>query len=214
MFVLLALALLGCSTEAPPAPPATPPATVPAEPPPAATDAATATDATAAADGTATDAAATDAAATDAAATDAAATTDAVPPAEGATTAAADPAATSTGPAATPGVSVVGAPIKPGTGVKVGGAFTYAGKKKGAYRVDLMTVKAGVPSLVVGLTLEKPGPWSTELPKGLDKVDVMAYVDVDGKGPSATDPMGVLEGVPVSKANSAVDVTVTDPTGK
>lgn len=83
--------------------------------------------------------------------------------------------------------------VTAGEGVVLKGAFTYAGAKTGDYRIDFLTMEPGKPPLLAhALTLDAPGPWTVEAPKGFGAVYVVAFVDQEKDGPSPTDPAGRL----------------------
>lgn len=90
--------------------------------------------------------------------------------------------------------------VDPGTGVKLSGEFTYAGTAQGSYRVDFFQVgNDGRPMILHALKLEKPGPWEMEVPKGLGKVNLLAFVDAEGNGPQMAEPSALLRDVEVGQ---------------
>ncbi len=105
--------------------------------------------------------------------------------------------------------------VEGGKGVKVSGSVTYTGSQKGTIRVDFLRAqdKAGFPEIVGSLTLKAPGPFSVDVPQNLGKVQIVAYVDADGNGPSDGEAAGHppkdnydIETDPVS----GVDITLSE----
>lgn len=68
----------------------------------------------------------------------------------------------------------------------------------GTYRVDFFKIGSdGKPMILHALSLEKPGAWETELPKGLGQIIVLGFVDATGNGPDPTEPSGYVTGLDV-----------------
>ena len=82
--------------------------------------------------------------------------------------------------------------VKQGEGVTLSGTFAYGGAKTGKYRMDFRATpeNGGPPGLVHTLELQAPGEWTTSAPKNAGKVDIIAFIDVDGDGPTTGDPAG------------------------
>jgi hypothetical protein len=78
--------------------------------------------------------------------------------------------------------------------VKLGGDFVYSGEQKGMNRLDFQTVfDNSPPRLAHTLEIRTPGPWSVDAPKGIGRVRIVAFIDVDANGPSKNDPGAVVE---------------------
>ncbi len=102
--------------------------------------------------------------------------------------------------------------VAPGTGAKLSGTFVYEGAAKGTYRVDFFNIGPdGRPRVLHAMTLDKPGPWELEAPKGLGKINVLAFVDAQGNGPQLVEPSALLKDVDVeADAIPALDLTLVD----
>jgi hypothetical protein len=137
--------------------------------------------------------------------------------AEGATEGAASGAAGGAGGAAPPpgGTRPDDARFKlgPDEGVAMGGMLSYAGDKTGRLQLDFLTRDPDQPPrLVHTVQLKGPGPWTTRVPKDYGPIYVVAFIDIDGDGPSATDPAAAtLEPVVVGAEDlTTVDLTLSD----
>ncbi|MCK6519521.1 hypothetical protein L6R46_31210, partial [Myxococcota bacterium] len=76
-----------------------------------------------------------------------------------------------------------------GEGVVFSGTVSYPGDKKGSIRLDFLTQEGNQPpNLVHAVSLPKLGDFSVELPKDYGQLHVVAFIDVDGDGPNASDP--------------------------
>ncbi|MEY3213198.1 MAG: hypothetical protein RIT28_3679, partial [Pseudomonadota bacterium] len=76
-----------------------------------------------------------------------------------------------------------------GEGVAFSGTVSYPGEKKGSIRLDFLTQEGNQPpNLVHAVSLPKLGEFSVELPKDYGQLHVVAFIDVDGDGPNASDP--------------------------
>ncbi|MCB9776949.1 MAG: hypothetical protein H6742_00120 [Alphaproteobacteria bacterium] len=89
-----------------------------------------------------------------------------------------------------------------GDKVTVSGTIVYTGKAEGPLRIDILYAgeKTG-PAYTMGLG--EPGAFSVEAPKGTGPVNIVAFVDVAGDGPSPTDPAG-RTATPVTIGSSEV----------
>lgn len=111
-----------------------------------------------------------------------------------------------------------GAPSMPtlsvpaGTGVMLSGEFAYTGATTGHYRVDFFQVGAdGRPNILHALKLDKPGHWELEVPKGLGKINLLAFVDTEGNGPQLAEPSALLPDVDVGQEPiSTLNFTLVD----
>ena len=104
--------------------------------------------------------------------------------------------------------------VAPGQGVQVSGTLSYAGSRTGVIRVDFLRAPSGgeIPSAVHSLTLDAPGPWSVEVPKDFGALQVCAFIDTNGDGPSRGEPKVMLD-QPLdigSEPVAAVVLVVTD----
>ena len=125
------------------------------------------------------------------------------------------------GGAGMPGAPAAGAGMRPaasfevpaGTGVKVSGTVVYAGSKTGQYRIDFLKPNKGsFPELLHSITLDKPGAWEIEAPKGTGEVAVVGFLDADGNGPSDGEPAALTD-PPLTigdKAITGVTLTLSD----
>ena len=98
--------------------------------------------------------------------------------------------------------------VTPGSGVKLSGEVRYTGTKTGTLRLDFLRASAAqgsFPELLESLTMDKPGPFEVEAPKNTGLVGIVAYLDVDGNGPSA----GEAAGTPGAGEIDIKDVPVT-----
>jgi hypothetical protein len=104
--------------------------------------------------------------------------------------------------------------VKQGEGVTLSGTFAYEGVKTGKYRMDFRATpeNGGPPGLVHTLELQGPGEWTTSAPKNAGKVDIIAFIDVDGDGPTEGDPAGATpDPIEVLEAPIAdISIPVTD----
>ena len=111
-----------------------------------------------------------------------------------------------------------GAPSMPtltvpaGTGVLLSGEFVYTGATTGHYRVDFFQVGPdGRPNILHAMMLEKVGHWELEVPKGLGKIDMLAFVDTEGNGPQLAEPSALLVDVIVGQEPiSTLNFTLVD----
>ena len=129
-----------------------------------------------------------------------------------------------TSPAPPPGgrPKPTGFELVPGQGIKLGGTVTYSGAATGKLRVDLLRNPEGAPypELMASLELDKPGPWSIEVPKDYGDLSIIAFLDADDNGPSAGEPRSPFS-APIKIGKTDVsDVTLEmsddpkDATGK
>jgi hypothetical protein len=137
---------------------------------------------------------------------------------DGSASAAGTPAAGAPGPAdpgptTPPGQVPV---VAPGTGVTLSGALRYAGKEKGAFRIDVLALDAlskhPLPRLVASGQVAAVGPWQVEVPKDSGEVHVVAFLDVGPSGPDAGDPAARTR-APVTVGTAAIgniDLDVSD----
>jgi len=96
-------------------------------------------------------------------------------------------------------------------GVTLSGTLHYAGSKEGAVRVDFLN-SAQMGGLQATLPLDKLGTWSIVAPKDAGPIYVVAFIDVDRDGPTASDPAGMTKD-PVQiggKAIDGIEITLLD----
>jgi hypothetical protein len=83
--------------------------------------------------------------------------------------------------------------VADGEGVTISGTVKYSGEAEGAVRVDFLTLSGdGPPGLAHTLTAED-NAFSAQAPAGFGEVHLVAFVDVQGDGPSPTDPAGTVK---------------------
>ena len=87
--------------------------------------------------------------------------------------------------------------VTAGEGVKVSGTVAYAGTLEGKFHVDFVEAPqpGHFPKLVHSVLVPSAGAWEVEVPKAYGKVGVMAYLDLGGDGPTATDPAARVAGL-------------------
>lgn len=102
--------------------------------------------------------------------------------------------------------------VEPGTGVKLSGEFKYSGTATGTLRVDFFQVGSDArPMILHALTLEKAGPWEVEVPKGLGKIHVLAFIDATGNGPQLAEPSFLMKDLDVQQvAMPGLELAVAD----
>lgn len=97
--------------------------------------------------------------------------------------------------------------VAPGNGVKVSGVVRYTGTKTGTLRLDFLRSAAApgrFPELLHSMTMDKPGPFEIEAPKNTGLVGIVAYLDVDGNGPSVGEAAGTPTAGEVDIKDAAV----------
>ena len=83
--------------------------------------------------------------------------------------------------------------VKPGEGVVISGTVTYAGTKTGKVRIDALKPSEGgngFPVLLGTNTVDTVGSFTVEVPKSAGTVQLVVFLDLQGDGPSSTDPAG------------------------
>ena len=88
--------------------------------------------------------------------------------------------------------------------VELAGEVRYSGTEQGVVLVDL--IDAASSRVVWGFTCSKLGVFSVQVPAGLGELWAAAYIDLDGDGPSPSDPQGRGEEVVVG--TDAIDGVV------
>ena len=104
--------------------------------------------------------------------------------------------------------------VNPGEGVKLEGSFVYAGTITGQRRLDFRTIPVGegAPRLVHTLEIRSGDTWDVEVPKDLGQLQIHAFIDRDGDGPTKGDP-GYVTDPPLKIGQDAVPpviLTLTD----
>ena len=90
--------------------------------------------------------------------------------------------------------------VEPGTGVVVSGTFTYTGGLTGTYRVDISSLSASGPSVLVGkAVVAEQGPWQIEVPKNVGAITIMGFIE-QGSGPGGGTPSMTVYGNSVAEA--------------
>lgn len=100
--------------------------------------------------------------------------------------------------------------LEPGNSIEVSGTLDYPGQKEGKLLVEMLTIKDDTPELKHSEVFEKAGAFSIQTPKDLGSVRMVAFVDVDGDGPSKTDPAGMLPVEVGSEPISGLVLTLSD----
>jgi hypothetical protein len=122
----------------------------------------------------------------------------------------------SSGGASTPGMPLGPPPapgsfqVEAGTGVTISGTLSYEGSQTGVFRIDFLQKEGDAPpTLAHMLELDEPGPFSVEAPQGTGSLYVVGFVDVEGDGPSASDPAGMLEAPILVESSPVADLVLT-----
>lgn len=113
----------------------------------------------------------------------------------------------SQGPPPAPGQFNVAA----GTGVGVSGTLSYEGSKEGQLRVDFLATEDDAPPRLLHVEkLDAFGAFTVATPPNTGSVAIVAFVDIDGDGPSPGDPAGMTR-VSIEEANlTGVDIELSD----
>ncbi len=78
------------------------------------------------------------------------------------------------------------------TPITISGSVSYAGAAQGTIRLEFLQLGEGrPPELVHTQTLDAMGAFSLQAPKGFGEVYAVSFIDIDGDGPSPTDPAGM-----------------------
>jgi len=85
--------------------------------------------------------------------------------------------------------------VAPGEGVLLTGSLAYDGTRTGTIRIDFLTADpdAAMPGAVHTLVLDAPGPWSVEAPRDFGRLQICAFLDENGDGPSPGEPKVMLD---------------------
>jgi hypothetical protein len=82
--------------------------------------------------------------------------------------------------------------VPEGAGVVVSGTLTYQGAQTGEVRIDFLHREGDAPPQLLHVEiLESVGSFSISAPPNLGETVMVAFIDVDQDGPSATDPAGL-----------------------
>lgn len=83
--------------------------------------------------------------------------------------------------------------VKEGKGVEISGSARYGGEQGGTWRLDVLDLPdEGAPGLLLSQSIPDGGAFSFTAPQGYGEVHLVAFVDIDGDGPSGTDPAGTI----------------------
>ena len=75
-----------------------------------------------------------------------------------------------------------------GGAAKISGDIVFTGYKQGVIQIDVMTAQTRESSVLNVAKVEKPGPFT--IPIGVpQKITLRAYIDEEGDGPDADDPL-------------------------
>ncbi len=99
-------------------------------------------------------------------------------------------------------------PAYEGERVTISGTIAYDGE--GLVDIDLFKSDPEAPGgrSIAGKLKLKPGSFSFTAPKDFGKLELEAFVDVDGDGPSASDPVGRYEDNPLTVGSDDIDGVV------
>lgn len=101
--------------------------------------------------------------------------------------------------------------INEGEGVILSGTISYPGAKTGTMRMDFLTLaESSHPQLAHAASLPGLGPYSIEIPKDYGELHIVAFIDVDGDGPTPSDPAATTKIVVGSEPLSGVDLALSD----
>ncbi len=89
------------------------------------------------------------------------------------------------------GDAAPGMPEGPRTTVK--GLLQVASGLEGPLLIEVMDEAKGAELVHASLQCNEAGPFQVDLPRAFGKVRLVAFVDVDNNGPTATDPAGMSE---------------------
>ena len=80
-----------------------------------------------------------------------------------------------------------------GKGVTLSGEAVYPGEQSGTWRLVVLDLpNEGAPGLLLSQSIPKSGEFSFTAPKGYGEIHLVAFVDLDGDGPTGTDPAGTV----------------------
>ncbi len=114
-----------------------------------------------------------------------------------------------------PGARPGGVARVEGPAVAVAGTVAYAGWRAGQVRIDAFdgdhTRHGTQPGVVASARLDRPGPFSIDVPQGAGKLYFEAVIDEDGDGkPGPQDPMGTADRYPVTVGTTPITgLTIT-----
>jgi len=95
--------------------------------------------------------------------------------------------------------------------VTLSGTLSYAGTQQGQLRVDFLGVgqSGGLKHTEI---LPTAGTWTVKAPVDAGPVQVVAFVDIAGDGPSTSDPAGrTQDAVQIGSADiSGIDIVLSD----
>jgi hypothetical protein len=98
--------------------------------------------------------------------------------------------------------------VEDGSGVTISGTLVYEGSKTGVFRIDFLQKEGEAPpTLAHMIELDTPGPFSVAAPAETGSLYVVGFVDIDGDGPSTSDPAGMLE-EPIVVGDAAISELV------
>jgi len=100
--------------------------------------------------------------------------------------------------------------LDPENSIAISGTLDYPGQKEGKLLVEVLTITDNTPELKHSEVFEKAGEFTIAMPKGLGSVQLVAFVDVDGDGPSEHDPAGMLPIEVQDNPVSGIVLTLSD----
>ena len=101
--------------------------------------------------------------------------------------------------------------IPEGAGVIVSGNLTYQGAKTGEVRIDFLQREGDAPPQLLHVEiLDNVGAFSISTPPNLGETTLVAFIDVDQDGPSATDPAGIQSIVIEEGALANLEIALSD----
>jgi hypothetical protein len=101
--------------------------------------------------------------------------------------------------------------VEAGTGVGISGTLSYEGSQEGQLRVDFLATEDDAPPRLLHVEkLDAFGAFTVATPPNTGSVAIVAFVDIDGDGPSPGDPAGMTR-VSIGEANlTDVNIELSD----
>ena len=101
--------------------------------------------------------------------------------------------------------------VEAGTGVGISGTLSYEGSKEGQLRVDFLATEDDAPPRLLHVEkLDAFGTFNVATPPNTGSVAIVAFVDIDGDGPSPADPAGMTRVSILESDLTDVDIELSD----